>query len=109
MLLAGPSPDSVVAEVTGPEWEADRQALSDGSISLAELLVRRGLVLRGDLLRPWSRWITPEAEARRYDTRFFVAVMPGRSQARRGSAPGSRTGPHGCPRPPRWTPPPPGK
>jgi 8-oxo-dGTP pyrophosphatase MutT (NUDIX family) len=76
VLLAGPTADTVVTEVTGPEWEADQQALSDGSISLAELLIRRRLVLRGDLLRPWSRWITPEAEERRYDTRFFVATMP---------------------------------
>jgi 8-oxo-dGTP pyrophosphatase MutT (NUDIX family) len=85
VLLAGPSPDTVVTEVTGPEWEADRQALSDGSVSLAELLVRRGLVLRGDLLRPWSRWITPEAEARRYDTRFFAAVMPADQHAAGGT------------------------
>ena len=33
-------------------------------------------MLRADLLRPWSNWITPEAEPRRYDTRFFVAVLP---------------------------------
>src|ERR1700684_3256943 len=63
VLLAGPSPESVVTEVTGPEWEADQQALSDGSISLAELLVRRQLVLRGDLLRARARWIPPEDEA----------------------------------------------
>ncbi|MEO6702484.1 MAG: NUDIX hydrolase, partial [Jatrophihabitantaceae bacterium] len=25
---------------------------------------------------PWARWITPEAEPRRYDTYFFVAVLP---------------------------------
>ncbi|MGI8666025.1 MAG: NUDIX hydrolase [Jatrophihabitans sp.] len=27
-------------------------------------------------LHPWARWITPEAEPRRYDTYFFVAVLP---------------------------------
>jgi 8-oxo-dGTP pyrophosphatase MutT (NUDIX family) len=90
VLLAGPTPDTVVAEVTGPEWDADRQALSDSSISLAELLARRHLVLRGDLLRPWSRWITPEAEARRYDTRFFVAVMPADQQAAGGTGESDR-------------------
>src|SRR6202012_5184319 len=36
VLLAGPSADTVVGEVTGPEGEADQQALSGGSISLAE-------------------------------------------------------------------------
>jgi 8-oxo-dGTP pyrophosphatase MutT (NUDIX family) len=89
VLLAGPS-DATVAEVTGPDWEADRQALSAGSISLAELLSRRDLVLRADLLRPWSRWITPEAEPRRYDTRFFVAIMPARQQAAGGTGESDR-------------------
>jgi 8-oxo-dGTP pyrophosphatase MutT (NUDIX family) len=27
-------------------------------------------------IRPWARWITPPAEARRYDAYFFVAVLP---------------------------------
>ena len=30
-----------------------------------------------DGLVPWSWWVTPEIEPRRYDTRFFVAVVPG--------------------------------
>src|SRR5262252_6222824 len=47
-----------------------------GSVSLARLLHRRGLVLRSDLLRPWARWITPVTEERRYDTRFFAAALP---------------------------------
>jgi 8-oxo-dGTP pyrophosphatase MutT (NUDIX family) len=90
VLLAGPSPDSVVATVTGPDWAADQEALSAGSLSLAELLIRRQLVLRADLLRPWSRWITPEAEARRYDTRFFVATMPAGQQAAGGTGESDR-------------------
>jgi 8-oxo-dGTP pyrophosphatase MutT (NUDIX family) len=90
VLLAGPSADTVVAEMTGPEWAADRQGLAAGSMSLAELLVRRRLVLRGDLLRPWSRWITPEAEERRYDTRFFVATMPAAQQAEGGTGESDR-------------------
>jgi 8-oxo-dGTP pyrophosphatase MutT (NUDIX family) len=76
ILLAGESAVSVVADTTSDEWEADRQALLDRSVSLAELLSRRGLVLRADLLRPWSRWITPVVEPRRFDTRFFAAALP---------------------------------
>ncbi len=76
VLLAGPAAGTLVADTSGPDWEADRTALLDRSLSLAQLLARRGLVLRSDLLRPWARWITPATEARRYDTRFFAAALP---------------------------------
>jgi 8-oxo-dGTP pyrophosphatase MutT (NUDIX family) len=82
VLLAGESADSVVADTTSDEWEADRHALLDRSVSLAELLGRRGLVLRADLLRPWSRWITPVVEPRRFDTRFFAAALPAGQRTR---------------------------
>ena len=82
VLLAGESADSVVADTTSDEWEADRQALLDHSVSLAETLARRGLMLRADLLRPWSRWITPVIEPRRFDTRFFAAALPAGQRTR---------------------------
>jgi hypothetical protein len=41
-----------------------------------QLLARRGLLLRADLLRPCAHWITPEVEPERFDTRFFVARLP---------------------------------
>jgi 8-oxo-dGTP pyrophosphatase MutT (NUDIX family) len=75
VLLAG-SPDGPLAEPSGESWEADRMALAAGTVSLAALLSRRGLVLRADLLVPWARWITPEAEPRRFDARFFAAALP---------------------------------
>ena len=78
------------ARTPGPCWP--RPAMRNGRptagkcwparCSLAELLRRRGLVLRSDLLRPWARWITPETEARRYDTRFFAAALPDGQRAR---------------------------
>ncbi len=76
VLLAGPAAATVVADTTGDDWEADRLALLDRSLSLAEMLRRRRLVLRADLLRPWSRWITPVVEERRFDARFFAAALP---------------------------------
>jgi 8-oxo-dGTP pyrophosphatase MutT (NUDIX family) len=76
VLLAGPTPDGVVADTTGEDWERDRRALVDRELSLAGFLRRRGLLLRSDLLAAWTHWITPEFEPRRYDTRFFVAALP---------------------------------
>jgi hypothetical protein len=44
--------------------------------SLAQMLIRRGLVLRSDLLRARAHWITPVFEPKRYDARFFAALLP---------------------------------
>jgi 8-oxo-dGTP pyrophosphatase MutT (NUDIX family) len=76
VLLAGPDESTVVADLTGPEWDEARVALVGREISFAEFLLQRGLVLRTDLLRAVDHWITPEFEPRRYDTRFFVAELP---------------------------------
>jgi 8-oxo-dGTP pyrophosphatase MutT (NUDIX family) len=75
VLLAGDS-TSVVEDTTGDDWESDRRALVAHELAFSELLARRGLVLRTDLLAAWAHWITPEFEPRRYDTRFFVARVP---------------------------------
>ncbi|MFG2370371.1 NUDIX hydrolase [Streptomyces sp. NPDC048504] len=91
VLLAGPAPDSVVGDTTGPDWETDRAALVARDLSFAEFLDRRGLVLRSDLLGAWARWITPEFETRRYDTWFFVAVLPEGQRTRNASTEADRT------------------
>jgi 8-oxo-dGTP pyrophosphatase MutT (NUDIX family) len=74
VLLAGPSADELVQDSTA--LAADRHALLAGSTSLTEVLARRGLILRTDLLTPWARWITPEVSPRRFDTWFFAAALP---------------------------------
>jgi len=61
---------------------AERAALEARQHSLSQLLGRRDLLLRADLLAPLGHWITPEVEPRRFDTRFFVAALPGRQRAR---------------------------
>ena len=76
VLLAGPSPDTVVDDTTGADWEADRVALEQRELAFTEFLARRGLVLRTDLLGVWSGWLTPVFEPRRYRTWFFVAELP---------------------------------
>jgi 8-oxo-dGTP pyrophosphatase MutT (NUDIX family) len=76
-VLLASQPGSAAPPVpSGPSWEADRLALTAGELTLSELLGRRGLVVRADLLVPWARWATPSAEPRRFDARFFAAVLP---------------------------------
>ena len=82
VLLAGSDDGSVVPDVSGDDWEEQRQALLTRELSMAELLAGRGLALRSDLLRPFAHWITPPAEPRRYDTKFFAAALPVGQEAR---------------------------
>jgi 8-oxo-dGTP pyrophosphatase MutT (NUDIX family) len=69
LLLATPAPG--VEDVA-----AARRELLAGPAGLAGLLARLGVRLDTDRLRYWAWWVTPEAEPRRYDTRFFVAGLP---------------------------------
>jgi 8-oxo-dGTP pyrophosphatase MutT (NUDIX family) len=39
-----------------------------------------GWTLAFSSLSQWAHWITPEARSRRYDTRFFLALMPSGQQ-----------------------------
>jgi 8-oxo-dGTP pyrophosphatase MutT (NUDIX family) len=76
VLLAGPRPDTIVGDAGEPAWEAARRRLVSREQSLTALLAETGMHLRADLLVPWSRWITPEFEPRRFDTYFFLALLP---------------------------------
>jgi 8-oxo-dGTP pyrophosphatase MutT (NUDIX family) len=78
VLLAG-AEDGIVEDAA--RYAVARQALVSRELSLAAFLHEAGLTLRADLLRPWAHWITPVEERRRYDTRFFVAVLPSGQQA----------------------------
>lgn len=82
VLLAGSSGRELLADVSTDDWEAERVALEGREHSLSELLARRGLVLRADLLRPVAHWITPEVEPKRFDTRFFLAEVPAGQRCR---------------------------
>ena len=62
---------------------AHREAVHDGSVSIAELLTSHGLVPDIDALSWIARWVTPRAEMpRRFDTRFFVTAMPAGQDSR---------------------------
>jgi 8-oxo-dGTP pyrophosphatase MutT (NUDIX family) len=64
------------------DLEAWREKLMQGEAHLAEVLAGRSLKLDPGSLCYIAHWITPVAEPRRYDTRFFLALLPaGRTAA----------------------------
>ncbi|MBY8862938.1 NUDIX domain-containing protein [Nocardia sp. CA2R105] len=76
ILLAGSSADPAI-ETDMARYSHARAELENGSISFTDFLSDSGLSMRVDLLGPWAHWVTPEFEPRRFDTRFFVAMLPG--------------------------------
>jgi 8-oxo-dGTP pyrophosphatase MutT (NUDIX family) len=53
-----------------------RQALATSPDVLRSALKARGLTIDLGLLVPFARWVTPEAETRRFDARFFMMRAP---------------------------------
>jgi 8-oxo-dGTP pyrophosphatase MutT (NUDIX family) len=84
VLLAG-TRDGAALVPDAAELAAARAELLQRRGSLAETLDSHDWVLRADLLRPWSNWITPEVEPRRYDARFFAAALPAGQHADAGT------------------------
>jgi 8-oxo-dGTP pyrophosphatase MutT (NUDIX family) len=62
--------------VTHDELLELRKMMAANELSLRDWLGAGSRTLDLAALRPFARWITPKVEARRYDTRFFVAVAP---------------------------------
>jgi 8-oxo-dGTP pyrophosphatase MutT (NUDIX family) len=59
-----------------------RGPVAAGEASFCELMRAEGLRLATDCLADFAWWITPEREKKRFNTRFFLAPMPGGQQAR---------------------------
>lgn len=67
--------EAAILPVAGGSLRADDLAAMRAAPMRPEL-VRRGLRLDLAALHPLARWITPAAESRRYDARFFVVAAP---------------------------------
>lgn len=66
----------------GSPFESGRDALLEDRGSWADFLERHDLRMDGNLVEYVAHWVTPVVEPRRYDTRFFAAVVPDGAQAR---------------------------
>ncbi len=79
VLLARRDGEFLELETEGEEarrFDAYRQQLIDGAMTMADLCGEERLILAGDCLSYFSHWLTPPTVPRRFDTRFFVARMP---------------------------------
>jgi len=61
---------------TAERYRAHRQALNERKTIFAGIVRREGIRLTMDRLIPFSHWITPDIESKRFDTRFFLAWLP---------------------------------
>lgn len=74
------------------DYAAARSAVENREVDMGEFLAGHGLQVDFSLLRPLARWVTPEGNPRRYDTRFFLAQLPAGQKAVRttGEATGAQ-------------------
>jgi 8-oxo-dGTP pyrophosphatase MutT (NUDIX family) len=77
--------EAAILPVVGDSIDADslrtlrktvQGPLDPGIPALASVLRGRGLTLDTGRLEALSRWITPEFESKRFDTRFYLLEMP---------------------------------
>jgi hypothetical protein len=67
------------AQDANPEVTQRATALLQKGVAFQTILKELSLRLSPSYLIPWSRWITPKVSGvlkKRFDTRFFVSVMP---------------------------------
>jgi len=76
ILLAGPDLSTTVELTSSADWMRAREAVAEQEKSFTDLLAKRGLSLRTDLLKPLVNWLSPDFAHRRFNTRYFAATVP---------------------------------
>ncbi|MDH4189006.1 MAG: MBL fold metallo-hydrolase [Betaproteobacteria bacterium] len=76
ILLAHDETGAPLDEARTAALDAWRARLHGGELSFAEFLERERLVIPADRIAYYANWITAPGRARRFDTRFFVALAP---------------------------------
>jgi 8-oxo-dGTP pyrophosphatase MutT (NUDIX family) len=77
----------LASTAAGVDLTATRERLLGGA-SFSELASAIDMKIDSTALTPYARWITPEMESHRFDTRFYVAVLP---ESQRASHDGTET------------------
>jgi 8-oxo-dGTP pyrophosphatase MutT (NUDIX family) len=70
------------AQASGSPFASGREALLEDRGSWSRFLEDHDLCMDGNRVEYVAHWVTPVVEPRRYDTRFFAAVVPEDARAR---------------------------
>jgi 8-oxo-dGTP pyrophosphatase MutT (NUDIX family) len=62
--------------ISDEEIARERAGVCDGALPFADFLASHDWYADARALAPFSHWITPSSEPRRYDTHFFLAIAP---------------------------------
>jgi 8-oxo-dGTP pyrophosphatase MutT (NUDIX family) len=84
ILFARDADDRLVdlAGLPAQQLDAMRESAAQGTDALLAMCDQKGWRLAVDRLTYFSHWLTPPGMPRRFDTRFFVALMPDGQHAR---------------------------
>lgn len=78
-ILLAEKKDGSKLNLNGSEkkkYQKYRQDLLDDKISFHDICIQEELELLTENIAPFSHWITPDIEVKRFDTRFFIACLP---------------------------------
>ncbi len=76
LLVQRPARGAFPSVLAFPGGTAEPDDADAAATAARETLEETGILLDPAELVPWSRWITPPPQPRRFDTRFFAARAP---------------------------------